>query len=555
MVLKTRREFLKTAAVAGGGLALAPVLSFNCARSRELDIIISGGRVVNGLGTPAEMVDIGITGDKITTIGNLSEYTAGRTIQANGLTVAPGFIDIHAHTNLLNSPRAESKIWQGVTFDITGPDGGSNFPRRILPPGQERGDNRERNEERQLVTDTNQCTNYKEWAETQSASPAAMNIGSCIGHGTVRGLVMGTTLREPDESELRLMQDLVAQALDQGALGLSSGLEYAGGMAKPAELTALCKVVAERDKYYGTHQRSEDQFVEEAVQESLQTARDSGVSLLITHFKAVGEPNWHKVDKMIEMIDQARDEGINVHADRYPYLAWASGMSLFYPQWAKDGGNSAFQERLRNPAERERMKEETLEKLFHNGGWESIMMRGGADDLIGRRVDEIARSRGEDPYEMVCDMLSESGGIGIIGFGMSEENTEKIISLPYCMVSSDGGASAPRPGPGGHPRSFGTFAVAFRKYVRERKVISLEEMVRKCSSLPAETIGITDRGRLQENAFADITIFDPETFTDNATYIESRVLATGVSYVLVNGQLVIDNKVQTDAMPGVVVSR
>jgi N-acyl-D-amino-acid deacylase len=548
MVLKTRREFLKTAAVAGGGLALSPVLSFNCSPSRELDIIISGGKVVNGLGSPAEMVDIGITGDKITAIGNLSGSTAGRTIQANGLTVAPGFIDIHAHTNLLNNPRAESKIWQGVTTDIAGPDGGSNFPRRI-------GANRERNEERELVNDINQCTNYKEWAETQSGSPAAMNVGSCIGHGTVRGLVLGTTLREPNDFELQLMQDLVAQALDQGALGLSSGLEYAGGMAKPAELTELCNVVAERGKYYGTHQRSEDQFVEEAVQESIQTARDSGVSLLLTHLKAVGEPNWHKVDKFIEMINRARDEGVNVHADRYPYLAWASNMSLFYPQWAKDGGNSAFQTRLKDRAERARMKEETLVKLFHNGGWESIMMRGGSDDIIGRRVDEIARIRNEDPYEMVCDMLSESGGIGIIGFGMSEENTEKIISLPYCMVASDGGAASPRPGPGGHPRSFGTFAVAFRKYVRERKVVSLEEMVRKCTSLPAEVIGITDRGRLQENTFADITIFDPETFTDHATYIESRVLATGVSYVLVNGQLVIDNKIQTDAMPGVVVSR
>lgn len=547
MAQKTRREFLKTSAIAGAGLALTPVLSFNCARSRELDVIIRGGSVINGLGTPAERVDIGIVGDRIETIGNLGELTAGKIVSADGLTVAPGFIDIHAHTNLLRNPRAESKIFQGVTFDVAGPDGGSGFPRRKTAEGEE-------SEQRQLVTSLDECTNFSVWAGNQAAEPAAMNVGSCIGHGTVRGLVMGITLREPNEIELKLMQDLVAQALDQGALGLSSGLEYAGGMAKPAELTALCTVVARVGKYYGTHQRSEDQYVEESVQESLQTARESGVSLLITHFKAVGEPNWHKVDGMLESIENGRNEGIDVHTDRYPYLAWASGMSLFYPQWAKDGGNSAFQERLKNPEDRARMKEETLEKLFHNGGWGSIMMRGGGEGIVGRRVDEIARERNEDPYEMVCDMLSESGGIGIIGFGMSEENTEKIISQPYCMISSDGGAAPPGTGPGGHPRSFGAFPRAFRTYVRENKSISLEEMIRKCTSLPAHKIGVSNRGRIVENAYADIVVFDPDTFTDNANYLEPRVLASGVSHVLVNGKPVIENKRQTDAMPGVVVS-
>lgn len=549
----SRRDFLKSAVIAGCGSAMMPFLSLKCGRTRdivqtrprEFDIIIKGGNVIDGLGTPTEVVDIGIIGDKIAAVGNLQDNPARRILYVQGLTVAPGFIDIHAHTNLLRNPKAESKIFQGVTLDITGPCGGSDFPRRTSRP---------QTGEEQLISDISECTNFEEWAVRQRENPAAMNIGSHIGHETVRGLVLGSTLREPNPNELRLMQDIVAQALDQGALAFSTGLEYGGGRAKPAEIEALCKVVADKGKFYATHMRSEDEFVEEAVEEAIQVARKTGVSLQISHMKLSGKPNWHKIDNIINMIEKARNDGFNVNCDRYPYLAWSTGMSLFFPQWAKEGGR--LRERLSNPAERERMKKETLSKVENNGGWEAIMIKGGVSqenrDIIGRRVDEIARERGEDPYELVCDLLS---GASVIGFSMSEENTERIISLPYCMIGSDGGATSPRPEGGGHPRSFGAFPRAIRKYVHERKIMPLHEMVRKITSLPAEKIGILDRGRIRENAYADIVVFNPETFTDNATYLEPNKLASGVSYLLVNGQLVIDNATQTDTLPGRVITK
>ena len=535
----SRREFLRRAAVFASAGGLSPTLAPLFLRDKRLDIVIRGGMLIDGSGKPAVRADLGITGGRITRIGQLGGEAAGRVIDATGLVVAPGFIDVHAHTNLIGNPRGQSKVYQGVTLDLTGPDGGSAFPNRVDGSG--------------LVTDAGQCSSFRAWKARHG--DIAMNIGSYVGHGTVRNLVLGPVQRPPTEKELGVMQDLVRQAMEEGAIGLSSGLEYnPAGFAETEEIIALAKVAGEYGRPYGTHMRSEDQFLLESTEESIRICRESGAPLLITHMKVGGRPNWDKIDALIELVENARTEGLNVHCDRYPYEAWSTSLSINFPGWSKEGGR--FSERLRDPQERARMKAETLESVESNGGWGALMISGGVRganrSLIGKRVDAVAKERDVDTYELACDLLA-AGSVSIIGFGMSEENTERIIALPYCMIASDGSAMVASDNPGGHPRSFGTFPRAIRRYVRERKLVSLEEMVRKMTSLPAAVFNLPDRGVLAEDKIADVVVFDADAIADESTYIEPRKYATGIEYLLVNGELALDGGRQTEIAAGSVV--
>jgi N-acyl-D-amino-acid deacylase len=270
--------------------------------------------------------------------------------------------------------------------------------------------------------------------------------------------------------------------------------------------------------------------------------------------KVGGKPNWWKIDALIEMVEAARSEGLEVRCDRYPYEAWSTNLGINFPGWSKEGGQ--FQQRLRDVELRERMRAETLHNVESNGGWGVLMVSGGVSgadrDLIGQRIDAIAEHRGVDPFELSCDLLSRSS-VSIIGFGMSDENTERIISLPYCMIGSDGSALPTSDEPGGHPRSFGTFPRAIRRFVHERKLVALEEMIRKMTSLPAETFDLKNRGTLQAGMIADIVVFDPDRMVDRATYIEPRKYAEGVAYLLVNGELAIEQGQITDRSEGRVV--
>jgi N-acyl-D-amino-acid deacylase len=355
------------------------------------------------------------------------------------------------------------------------------------------------------------------------------------------------------------MRELLRAALDEGAVGLSSGLEYTpGSYAATEELIDLCRVVAQRGGVYATHLRSEDERLIESVTEALEVARASGVSLQISHLKACGKPNWPKTDAIIALIEKARAEGLPVHCDRYPYLAYSTGMSVNFPGWAEEGGRDTFIARLKDPATRSRMKKETLAKVEANGGWETIMIGNASQEAnrpcIGRRMDEIARSAKKDAFELACDLLvSESGRLRIVGFGMSEQDTDRIIALPYVMIGSDGNAmSADEARKSGlpHPRSFGTFPRAIREYVLNKKIVSMADMIRKMTSMPADKLGFKERGRLQPGAFADVLAFDPATIADKATYVEPWHYPDGIAHVIVNGVPVITRGIQADVFPG-----
>ncbi len=537
MTLSSRRTFLARSLAAGTSMTLA---SCRLVPQAPLDLILRGGNVVDGTGKKAFVADVGIRGERIAAIGALQDATAARVIDVRGLVVAPGFLDVHAHSDLRRHPRAQSKVFQGVTLDVTGPDGGSPLPKPTAADTSE------------LVTDAAQCSSYRAWAATHG--PIAIDIGAYVGHGTVRELVLGPVGRAPTAAELGVMCALVAQALEEGALGLSSGLEYfPGNMARTDELVELCRVAARFDRPYVTHIRNEDDELLEAVDEAIDIARRSGAPLLISHLKVGGKPNWHKIDALLLRIEAARAGGLEVRADRYPYEAWSTSLATNFPGWAKEGGQ--FVARLKDPAERARMRAETERAVAANGGWNALMLGGGlgeADrDQLGRRVDEVAGDRGQEPFETACDLLTR-GNVSILGFGMSEANMDRILTQPYCMVASDGSAVAAG-GRGGHPRSYGTFPRAFRRYVREQKALTLEEMVRKMTSLPAETLRLADRGVLAPGRLADVVVFDAERFTDVATYLEPQRYSEGVSVLVVNGKVALEAGAQTDSMTGRVV--
>ncbi len=552
MAVHGRRTFLRNGMVAGAGMALSSWGLVSCSRDIEFDVLIRGGEIADGLGSPLEVADLGIVGDRIAKVGDLSRAAGRLAIDAHGLIVTPGFIDIHSHTDetVLKNPRAESKIRQGVTFDVGGNCGDSPFP--VKKAGIE------------TVRDVTHCTGFSDLTANAGAH-FALNSALFVGHGTIRSAVLGSEARPPDARELDIMRELTHTALDQGAVGLSSGLEYTpGSYAATEELIALCRVVAARGAVYATHMRSEDEKLVEAVTEALRIARESGVSLQISHLKACGKSNWPKTDAVIALIEKARTEGVIVHCDRYPYLAYSTGMSVFFPGWAEEGGRDAFVARLKDPATRRKIKTETLAKVEANGGWETVMIANVAQEAnrwcIGRRMDDIARHFNRDAYDLACDMLvAESGRLSIVGFGMSESDTDRIIALPYVMIGSDGYAmnadQARSKGGQPHPRSFGTFPRAIRDYVLNRKIVTMADMIRKMTSLAADKLGFKDRGRLQPGAFADVVAFDPATIADKATYVEPWHYPDGIVHALVNGVPVIANRAQVEAFPGHYVLR
>ncbi len=536
----TRRDFLRSTFVASAATAIAPLSA--CASSRisgPFDLVLRSGTVVDGTGRRGFVADVGLRGDRIAAIGDLAGVTAARTIDVSGLVVAPGFVDAHAHSDLRRHPKAQSKLFQGVTLDVTGPDGGSPFPERAAATEAPGDPDRA-------------CTDHAAWAAMHG--PIAIDIGAYVGHGTVRRHVLGPVGREATPAELRAMQDLIAAALEQGALGLSSGLEYfPGNMTSTAELVELCKVAARFDRPYVTHIRNEDDQLLEAIDEAIAIARDSGAPLLISHLKVGGKPNWHKLEPMLAKIEAARAAGLDVQCDAYPYEAWSTSLATNFPGWAKEGGQ--FVARLQDPAERARMRRETEQAVAANGGWSALMLGGGlgaADRaLAGRRLDDVAAERGKEPFEVACELLTR-GSVSILGFGIQESDMDRILTQPWCMVASDGSA-VPISGRTGHPRSFGAFPRAFRRYVREQRVLSIEAMVHKMTAMPARVLRLRDRGVLAEGMRANVVVFDAERYTDAATWLEPQRYATGVQYLVVNGGLALEAGKQSDVMAGRIV--
>jgi N-acyl-D-amino-acid deacylase len=523
------------------------------------DLLIVNGTIYDGRGGPPYRADLAVTDDRIAAIGT-GLGSADRTIDANGLAVAPGFINMlsWATESLLEDGRSQSDIRQGVTLEVMG-EGGSMGPLNEAMKAEmlkRQGDIR-------FDIAWTTLGQYLQHLEDRGIST---NVASFVGAGTLRVHELGFEDRAPDAAELRRMQDLVREAMEEGALGVGSSLIYAPAFyADTEELIALSRVAAEYGGRYISHLRSEGNGLLEAVDEFITIAREAGIGAEIYHLKAAGAQNWDKLDEVIARIETARDEGLDITADMYTYTAGATGLDASMPPWVQEGGYDAWAQRLRDPAIRARLAEEIATPTSDWENWylaagspEKILLVGFRNPdlkhLTGRTLAEVAAMRGTSPITAMMDLVIEDGSrVGTVYFVMSEENIRKKIALPWMAFDSDAESMAPEgvfllSNP--HPRAYGNFARLLGKYVRDEQVIPLQEAIRRLTSFPAKNLKIRDRGLLEKGYFADIAIFDPLTITDHATFARPHQYATGVHHVIVNGVPVLLDGEHTGATPG-----
>ena len=483
-------------------------------------VVVRGGTVYDGLGGEGMVRDVAIANGRIVAIAPRVAERGTEEIDAKGMAVAPGFIDIHSHADgsLVDDPRAESVIRQGITTIVGGQDGSS---RGVDGPDSFAG-----------------------YLASTGALKPAVNVAAMIGLGSVRGRVVGQDDRPATSAELARMTELVDRALQAGACGASSGLEYTpGAFASLEELIAVCRPLSARRLPYATHMRNEDDRLLESIDESIAVARGARCPLQISHLKTQGPRNWGKLDAAFARVDSARKEGIDVAFDRYPYTAYATGLTNLFPVWSRVGGTTAFLARLADPTVAPRIRTETLAKVDLIGGWQNVHITSvrAAEDRAaeGKRVAAYATSLASDPYEVTIGLLRRSAGnVGMVGFAMSEDNIDRILAHPQGMVCSDGGGFAldgPTRRGSPHPRGLGAFARVLGRYVRERKALTLAQAIHKMSALPASRIGLRDRGQLAVGRPADVIVFDPATVADRATYEEPFQYAVGYRAVIVNG--------------------
>jgi len=548
----TRRTFIKAGSLAGIGLCAG------CFPGKKFDIIIKNGRVFDGLGNPGISTDIGIINGKIVAIEDLTGVKARQVINAKNLFVSPGFIDIHTHTDieLLVNPKGESKVRQGVTTEVSGNCGYSPFPLK-------EGDALELyNSNKEKYGLEVKWHDVKGFLDELRKKGIGINYATFTGHGDIRAFVVGRNDVKPTSEQMEKMKEVLADSMEKGSLGLSTGLEYSpGSYADTEELIELCKVVRKYNGVYSTHVRSEDAKVEEAMEEAIEIARKSGVSLQISHFKACNKPNWHKIDNMLKIVHDAKNEGVDVMIDRYPYNAWGTGLSAFLPLWARQGSTDEILERLKNPEHSAKISRYMTTRATLIGGWDHIMISSCSkkENKIyeGKYISEAAEMTGKTPTNFVFDILiDELNNVGSIGFAMDEDNLKKVLADPLTVIGSDGNAVAPygklhKGNP--HPRYYGTFARVLGKYCREEKIFDWQTAIKKMTSMSAEKLHLKGRGVLQKNYFADITIFNPETVIDKATYVDPHQYAAGIEYVIVNGKIVIQNGSHTEELPGKVL--
>jgi N-acyl-D-amino-acid deacylase len=516
----SRRSFLATSGSALAALAVGPAIF---RRRADYDLILRDGLLLDGTGAAGVIGDIAIKDGRIAAIGARVTGTALEEIAVRDLAIAPGFVDIHSHGDgsLEDDPTTESLIRQGITTIIAGQDGGSR------------------------ATGAPERTFTDLFAALERISPS-VNVASMIGLGTVRGAVVGNADRPATAAELETMTRLVEQALAQGACGASSGLEYTpGAFATRDELIALCRPLATRGLVYSTHMRNEDDRLLDAIEESIAVAKGAGCGLQISHLKTQGPRNWNRLDRAFALIEAANTGGLDVAFDRYPYVAYSTGLTNLFPVWSRDGGTDAFLGRLADAAVGPRIREETLAKVALIGGWDNVLITSvrndGDRDAEGKRLGSFATAKAADPYELAVQLLTRNrGSVGMVGFAMSEENLERILAHPLGMVCSDGGSFATE-GPARrgspHPRGLGTYPRVLGKYVRERKALTLEDAVRKMSSAPASRARLKDRGRLTTDHAADIVVFDPATVMDRATFEQPFQYPVGIKVVMVNGKV------------------
>ena len=529
---------------------------------KEYDIVIRNGMIYDGSGKPPERGDVAINGDTIVAVGKLGQARGKREVDAKGLAVAPGFINMlsWATESLIVDGRSQSDIRQGVTLEVFG-EGWS------MGPLNEEMKKEAVAQQGDIKYDIKWTTlaEYLDYLVKKGISP---NVGSFVGATTVRIHEVGFADRPPTAEELARMKALVRRAMEDGALGVGSSLIYAPAFyAKTDELIELCKVAAEYKGMYISHMRSEGGQLLQALDELIRISREAKLPAEIYHLKAAGKPNWGKLDEVIRKVEGARKQGLRITADMYTYTAGATGLDASMPPWAQEGGLKKWIERLKDPATRERVKQEMMtptdkwENFFVGADPEGILLSEFKNDklkpLTGKTLAEVAKMRGTSPAETAMDLVIEDESrVGAIYFLMSEDNVRRQIKLPWVSFGSDAASQAPegvflKSHP--HPRTYGNVARLLGRYVRDEKLIPLEEAIRRLTSLPGSNLKIQKRGRLKKGYFADVVILDPAKIQDQATFENPHQLATGVVHVFVNGTQVLRDGEHTGATPGRVV--
>lgn len=524
------------------------------------DLILRNGTVYDGSGGPPLRADVAVRGDRIAAVGTLNHARARIELDVSGLAVAPGFINMlsWATESLIHDGRSMSDIKQGVTLEVFG-EGWSMGPLNEAMKQEQR----QRMGERPYEIAWTTLGEYLEFLERKGVTP---NVASFVGATTIRIHEIGYENRPPTPEELDRMRALVRQAMEEGALGVGSSLIYAPAFyAKTEELIELCKVAAQYDGMYISHMRSEGPRLLEAIDELIRIAREASIRAEIYHLKAAGRSNWGKLDAAIARIEAARAAGLHVTADMYTYIAGATGLNATMPPWVQEGGHDAWVRRLRDPRIRARVKREMLTPTT---AWENFFVEAGPDRILlvgfrnktlrekylAKTLAEVARMRGEHPADTAMNLVIEDDSrVDAVYFLMTEENVRKQIQLPWVSFGSDAGsvaAEGPVLNAHLHPRAYGNFARLLGKYVRDEKLISLEEAIRRLTSLPAGNLKIADRGLLKPGYFADIAVFDPAQIQDHATFENPHQYATGMVHVFVNGTQVLRNGEHTGATPG-----
>jgi N-acyl-D-amino-acid deacylase len=548
------------------GLGLASMLVLSALpvgttpSATKYDLLIKNGSIVDGSGRPGYNSDLAVKGDRIVRIGNLKNAKAARVIDARGLVVAPGFIDMlgQSETYVLIDNRAMSKVMQGVTTEITG-EGESIAPINDRLIKEQVDFNRRYN----LTVDWRTLDEYFRRLEKQGIG---VNLGTFVGATQVRAYVIGFDNRPPTPSELEQMKQLVSEAMKDGALGLSTSLQYVPArFARTDEIIELAKVARQHGGIYATHQRSEANALDESLEEVFEIARRAQIPVEIWHLKTAYQKNWGRMPEVLEKIRKARTQGLDITADVYPYIAGSTSLSACLPPWALEGGTEKMLGRLRDPQLRDRLKKEIS---TDSKDWENIYLgSGGASGVLissvitrglewaqGKRISEIAQEQNKEPLDVVFDLIvADHGQTGAIYFMMSEADLRAAMRAPFVSFCTDSGARAtdgPLAGAKSHPRGWGSYPRILGRYVRKERLLTLEKAIQKMTGMPATRVGLRDRGFLRAGMFADITVFDPKTVIDRATFEMSNQYPQGIQYVVVNGQISVDEGQRTLALAG-----
>ncbi len=525
-------------------------------------ILIKNGTVIDGTGNPRYTADILVKEDKIVKIGNISDEDGAEVIDASGLVAAPGFIDTHSHSDLqiLVNPEVAPKVMQGITTEILGQDGISMAPLPVeyISPWRKNlagldGDSDKINWE---------YKNTEGYLKMLEEVKPGLNECYLVPHGNIRMEAMGLENRLPDEEELQKMRDITRREMEAGAIGLSTGLIYMPcAYSEAKEIIEMCKVVAEFDGNFVIHQRSEADTILESMEEVIKIGRESGVKIHYSHFKVCGKKNWDKIDKIIELLEKAEEEGIRVSFDQYPYVAGSTMLGVILPPWVHDGGTDKVLERL---ADHELRKKMVYDIEHGIPGWDNFVEFAGLnqifvtsvktkknEDAVGLSLTQLGELRGKDPYEATFDLLlEEENAVGMVDFYGKEEHVKLFMKRPEMNACTDGLLGG-KP----HPRVFGAFPRILGKYVREENTFSLEDAIYKMTKKPATTFNIVNRGELREGNFADITIFNPETVIDKGTYTDPVQYPEGIEYVMINGKLTVAEGRHTSNRSGVVLRK